>query len=733
MIGSMDFDRARFLAELDAQPWASRTHAYGSADDVPDCLRALAGDDDAVAEEALSELYGSILHQGSVYEASAKAVPFLARIAAAGIRAPDVLLLIGGIAEGGAEPGARAPEESDEVACRRAVVAQLPLLLASVVDEDRAVRQSAAWAVGATGRAAADSAVPVLRDRFAVESDPLVRAELLSAMARLDPEDTAAAATEAVGPDSPPEVRMAAVLACVDIGLPWTRAHQEAALALLPLDRLVADRFDLARNEALHHITLTLLTRDTEADREAVFALLDGALRSDDPEARAEAVWAATAACELSRSAPARLAPALMAVAVDGGAGAGEVPGSLSAVAKLGPYGAPAADALAVRAADEGDAGDRALEALVAVDPVRAALLLARDPEGRPRALGAACGGPVGSSPAVPYDPELLVAVRRLLATAEPDGRTLLRLAALLTAWGPDAAAALPDLLAALPAYPRLLPKVLVAVCPPEHRTEVADALRKRASAGPADDRFEAARALHRLTGDHGLLLPLLAEQLAQAGGGTGNGAVEAVREVAAAAAAVGPAAASLVPALRAALPAPGTERNIPQMDADTAVAAALHRITGDAAEAAPVLAGILSDSEPLWRRWTVIRAARAAAALGPVAAARPLVPVLTALLTDPEQVPSAVLALHAIAPGEPDIRQAAGLLLDAAEAGVAPAEAVDALVALGADALSDEHRARLTALGERDRRVVSSGLDGTIAAADERLRARIRAAVSRG
>lgn len=339
MIGTMDFDRALFLAELDAQPWASYSHAYGSAEDVPGFLRALAGDDDAAAEEAQSELYGSILHQGSVYEASAEAVPFLARIAAAGIRTPDVLLLIGGIGEGGAEPGGGAPEESDEVACRRAVAEQLPLLLASVGHQDRAVRQAAAWAVGATGAAAAGPAAPVLHDRAAVESDPLVRAELLASMAKLDPEGTAPAATGALGPDSPPELRIAAVLACVDSGLPWTRAHHEAVLALLPLDPLVADRFDLSRNEPLHHLTLTLLERNTEADREAVLTLLDAALRSDDPEARVEAVWAATTACELSRGAPARLAPALISVAVDDGPD--DVSGALSALGRLGASGLP--------------------------------------------------------------------------------------------------------------------------------------------------------------------------------------------------------------------------------------------------------------------------------------------------------------------------------------------------------------------------------------------------------
>ncbi|WP_430477807.1 HEAT repeat domain-containing protein [Streptomyces sp. P11-1] len=796
----MDFDHALFRADLDALPWASYGHAYGSAEDVPGCLRALAGDDDAAADEAQGELYGSILHQGSVYEASAQAVPFLARIAAADIRTADVLLLIGGIAEGGEDPSPEAADgppaeagdgssaeagdrppaeagdglparesgearESDEVACRRAVVTQLPLLLGALDHQDRAVRQAAAWAAGWTGAAGADAAVPGLRDRAAVETDPLVRAELLSALAQLDPEGTARAATEAIGPDgSPPELRIAALLASADIGLPWTPAHHEAALALLPLDRLVADRFDHVRNEPLHHLTVTLLLRDTDPDREAVFALLDGALRHPDPEARTEAVWAALTACELSRGAPARLVGALtaaaeadgggaMAAAGDGraaasgagagggggpagsgsdggaagsgaGAASGDVSGALSALGRLGAYGEPAAELLAARAAGEGDVADRALEALVTVDPVRAAPLLARDLENRPRAFATACGGPVGSLPTLPYDPELLAAVRRRLGAMEPGSMALPRLAALLTAWGPDAGPAVPELLAALPAYPRQLPKVLAAVCRPEQRGEVAEALRSLARTAPAGDRFEAARALHQLTGDHDPLMSLLAERLA-AGAGGGD---SALRETATAAAALGPAAAPLVPALRAALNAPEADQNNPQMDADIAIAVALHRITGEAAETVPVLAGVLGDGDGLWRRWTFVRAAEAAAGLGP--AGRPLVPVLKALLTDPEQVPSAVLALRAVAPDALDTDRSAGLLLDAAEAGAAPAEAVEALVALGVDTLSDEHLARLTGLGERDLRVVRFGLSGTIEAADDRLRARIRTAV---
>ncbi|NEB57389.1 hypothetical protein G3I48_34710, partial [Streptomyces griseus] len=81
----------------------------------------------------------------------------------------------------------------------------------------------------------------------------------------------------------------------------------------------------------------------------------------------------------------------------------------------------------------DGDPADRALEALVTVDPVRAASLLARDLERRPRAFQAASGGPGDALPVIPYAPELLGAVRRRLATMRPGGTTPFRVTALLT------------------------------------------------------------------------------------------------------------------------------------------------------------------------------------------------------------------------------------------------------------------------------------------------------------
>ena len=69
------------LAGLDEIGWAGLKHAYGPADDVPGLIRALASTEPDERERARRALYGNIFHQGSRYEATAYAVPFLARLA----------------------------------------------------------------------------------------------------------------------------------------------------------------------------------------------------------------------------------------------------------------------------------------------------------------------------------------------------------------------------------------------------------------------------------------------------------------------------------------------------------------------------------------------------------------------------------------------------------------------------------------------------------------------------
>ncbi len=65
------------LEKLDTIPWKELQHAYGSAADVPDTIRSLTFSDKELRKKALWVLYGNIFHQGTRYEATPYAIPFL--------------------------------------------------------------------------------------------------------------------------------------------------------------------------------------------------------------------------------------------------------------------------------------------------------------------------------------------------------------------------------------------------------------------------------------------------------------------------------------------------------------------------------------------------------------------------------------------------------------------------------------------------------------------------------
>jgi len=193
------------LAEV---PWATLTHAYGPADDVPDLLRGLRVGDPAVAEQALEDLYASITHQGTRYPATAPAVRFLAELATA----PDtpnrhhILLLLAYAAVGtdwpslpdGVDPGrlgdlAYAPgcgpgRRRDEVpwarAAYQAVAQVVPRLLGLLDDDDPRVRRAAAYLVAWFPQHAA-AGLERLRARLAAEHDPNVNATMVVAVGLL--------------------------------------------------------------------------------------------------------------------------------------------------------------------------------------------------------------------------------------------------------------------------------------------------------------------------------------------------------------------------------------------------------------------------------------------------------------------------------------------------------------------------------------------------------------------
>lgn len=96
--------------------WGSLRHAYGVARDLPDLVRRRASADPAQAREASRQLWDTIWHQGTVYEATAPIVPILALLAATPrtIDRADLILLLAAIARGhsyAAVHGTGSPED----------------------------------------------------------------------------------------------------------------------------------------------------------------------------------------------------------------------------------------------------------------------------------------------------------------------------------------------------------------------------------------------------------------------------------------------------------------------------------------------------------------------------------------------------------------------------------------------------------------------------------------------
>lgn len=71
---------------LDAVDWATLSQAYGPAVAVPDLLRGRCSSDATQRSEALEELWGTIWHQGTVYDCTPVVVPFLVEV----VQAADV-------------------------------------------------------------------------------------------------------------------------------------------------------------------------------------------------------------------------------------------------------------------------------------------------------------------------------------------------------------------------------------------------------------------------------------------------------------------------------------------------------------------------------------------------------------------------------------------------------------------------------------------------------------------
>jgi tetratricopeptide (TPR) repeat protein len=245
---------------LDQVKWSTLSHAYGDASDVPGLLRALGSPRPAVRQEALWGLFGNIVHQGTRYEASPHAVPFLLELLAApGAREASGLmgLLVALVAaefapgngpalcdgvrvvRGDAEeplPKKLGAELKPWLACYRAAELGLPTYLRWLAQGKPPERMAAAHLLGLFQPRAA-AVVPALEAQLRAEPEAPVRAMLAFSLSQLQPRQASPSAllAQRVADDPAPVVRLVAALGLLQqraSPLPeGVRAALDAALA----------------------------------------------------------------------------------------------------------------------------------------------------------------------------------------------------------------------------------------------------------------------------------------------------------------------------------------------------------------------------------------------------------------------------------------------------------------------------------------------------------------------
>lgn len=632
------------LEGLDSVDWGRLTHAYGDAADVPDLIRALASDDEGERGEALDELFGNIWHQGTVYEATAFAVPFLIELLAdASVEGKgEILPLLACIAEGhsyidvhaglldrmGTGPRSSQEEADREAelarelgwvrAAREAVEAGVGTYLDLLDDDDPEVAVQAAYALGrCRGRAA--QVVPELVARVPSAEDALSQAALILALGSLEADaggrgEVAGLLAGRIGPEQPPVVRLAAAM-----GLARASADEPAPRVLEALAASTGaawgDFEDLPWCDGDVAVTVgEALAEHPRAQSSFLLALLD----AEDEEVRRGARYALEALCQQRRPVTAPIAAALGERVLIGDLA--DRRGTVAVLSRLGSSAALAARPLGV-ALDDDDPQVRGHAAVALAglrDPRAIPTLVALLDEDHlfPRIAEALGRFGAAARDAVPA---LLDVLGRkpprepLLSQNRP-----IQVAAALGRIGPEARAAVPALIALLKKQPHTRMAAALALGQIDG-TEARAAVRLlKKLLGSRDElvQIRAAQALWQIDRRADQVLPVLIELL-QPNRTNRAHVAEVLGEM-------GEPAREAGPALRACLDAGGFHAMWIQLEA----ARALWRIERAVAESLPVLIGLLREP----RAVGALVATRAAETLGEMGGlAREAVPMLRA------------------------------------------------------------------------------------------------------
>jgi hypothetical protein len=180
------------LDGLNRVEWRRLRHAFGTAEDVPALLRSLTSQSPDERQAAMNELHGNIWHQGTIYEATPHAVPFLIELAASH-ETPDryaILSYLGTLADGssyievhGGGPALSPQEVSAQLAVevswvaatRKAVKSGEALYLQDLRADEHDICCAGAYVLSRFPEEA-ERYWPPLRERYeAAGSDDLVR------------------------------------------------------------------------------------------------------------------------------------------------------------------------------------------------------------------------------------------------------------------------------------------------------------------------------------------------------------------------------------------------------------------------------------------------------------------------------------------------------------------------------------------------------------------------------
>ena len=204
------------LHGLDDVDWTSLDHAEGSAADIPLMIRSMVSDDPGIRQQAFCTAYGNLYLEGSVFRATAPAVPFLIEIAATP-RLPDrhrVLELLFHVAHARRDVGDDMAPTCDESrwvqAASQAVAHGWPEYIRLLEDPAADVRRQAARMLTCCPDQRV-RVVPPLANTFDSDIDAGARATALYAIAVMAATDEATLIERALG-DEEPLVRLSAAL-----------------------------------------------------------------------------------------------------------------------------------------------------------------------------------------------------------------------------------------------------------------------------------------------------------------------------------------------------------------------------------------------------------------------------------------------------------------------------------------------------------------------------------------